>query len=257
MKLINRAVLATAFVLSPFVIATGHAAEEQHGHEKHWTYEGEGGPKEWGDLKDEFSTCKIGQHQSPIDIKKAEAGKKHYLDFNYVSSPLKIINNGHTIQANYAPGSSISLDGGKKYELLQFHFHTPSEHTVGGKSYPLEVHLVHKNAEGKLAVVGIFLKPGKKNDFIQTLWDNLPDKVGEEKVVDSVQINATDLVPHDVSHHHYAGSLTTPPCTEGVSWTVMTTPIEASKEQIAKYKSLFKISARPVQPLHGRKIEGH
>ena len=140
------------------------------------------------------------------------------IGFDYRSSSLRILNNGHTIQANYDEGSKISL-GDKVYHLLQFHFHRPSEHTLKGKQFIMEAHLVHAAEDGNLAVVGVFLKTGKENSFVQRLWDNLPSHVGQEKTVEG-QIQVTDLLPEDRSFFHYSGSLTTPPCTEGVSWYV-------------------------------------
>lgn len=260
MKLKNRAVIIAVLVLAPWVLAAGVHATEKHdgGHDVHWGYEGKAGPLVWGDLKSEFATCKTGKTQSPIDLesgKATEAGGDT-LDISYNPSILKVLNNGHTIQVNYEPGSSMIIDG-KKYDLLQFHFHTPSEYTVDGKAYPLEEHFVHKNAEGQLAVMGVFYKEGKKNDLIQSIWDNLPSEVNKEKVTDSVKINAKDTLPGDQSHFHFAGSLTTPPCSEGVNWMVMASPMEASVDQINKFKSIVKMNARPIQPHNDRKIEKH
>lgn len=290
MELMNRVLMAAFFALSPLVVATGiQAAEGKHG-EIRWGYEGKEGPKEWGDLKAEWAACKTGVKQSPIDLKSAQKGKGEGMDIDWNQTPLKIINNGHTIQVNYSPEahSHSSIDG-KEYDLVQFHFHAPSEHAVNGKSYPLEVHFVHKNKEGQLAVIGVFFKEGKANETLQKIWDNLPGKVGEEKVVPGVTVNGFDLLPparaqqgtevaimqahkkkeggpiHEselapaiaTKHWHYEGSLTTPPCSEGVNWSVLQTPITASKEQIAKFRSIFKVSNRPVQALHGRQLLEH
>lgn len=148
---------------------------EEVKHEVHWSYEGEGGPANWGNLKPEFALCGTGMTQSPIDLSSAYKTKLNTIKFDYKETPLKIVNNGHAIQVNYDPGSSATIDGGK-YQLVQFHFHSPSEHTVDGKFYDMEMHLVHKSDKGDLAVVGVFLKKGKMNKVIQVLWDNLGAK---------------------------------------------------------------------------------
>lgn len=171
--------------------------------------------------------------------------------FGYKSSPLKIVNNGHTIQVNIAAGSSATIDG-DAYQLLQFHFHTPSEHNARGGSFPMEVHLVHKNAAGQLAVVGVFMKEGEHNDFIQNIWNSMPAHEGTVDV--DTAINAETLLPREHEFFRYAGSLTTPPCSEGVKWSVMNHPIEISAAQIAQFRGVFALNARPVQPLNGRPI---
>ncbi|MEO5360331.1 MAG: carbonic anhydrase family protein [Nitrospirota bacterium] len=240
------------FAGSGFAGDTGAAKD---GHKAHWSYEGDTGPEKWGDLSPESAVCKTGMQQSPVDIKEAKtAAKKNAYKINYKAVPLKIINNGHTIQVNYAPGSTIVING-KTYQLLQFHLHHPSEHTVAGKDYPMELHLVHKNDKGELAVLGVFMKEGKENATIKTIWDNLPDKVNEEKSAAAVKINATALLPKMNSLYVYSGSLTTPPCSEGVSWNVVSTPIEVSKAQIDKFISVVGKNARPVQPINDRQLQ--
>ncbi len=224
-----------------------------HTQSDHWSYSGEVDPNHWGDLSSEFATCKTGNQQSPINIEETKGAKLATIEFNYKNTPFKVINNGHTIEVEYEPGSSIKLDG-KRYELRQFHFHDPSEHTVDGKISPMEAHLVHKSKNGKLAVIGIFLKEGQQNDFIQTLWANIPVEKGE-KTVKGVSINVSALTPTDKSYYHYFGSLTTPPCSEGVNWNVLKTPVEISPEQIAKFTSVYSGNVRPVQPLNRRVIE--
>jgi len=229
------------------------AEHSHHGGAPHWGYEGETGPNNWGHLAPEFDACIHGKSQSPIDISAPAKTRSGGIDFKYNHTPLKIINNGHTIQVNYERGSSVTIDG-KQYHLLQFHFHTPSENTVDGNPHAMEAHLVHRSDDGQLAVVGVFIKKGKHNPFVQTLWDNLPSSVGEEKSA-GVKINAIEFLPADKTYHHFSGSLTTPPCSEGVNWNVMKTPVEVSDEQVAKFSSFFKMNARPVQPLNGRVIE--
>lgn len=222
------------------------------GAEIHWSYEGEAGPAHWGDLAPEFHLCKDGKQQSGIDIPGVSgADDLAHIRFDYKTVPLKIVNNGHTIQVNYAAGSKAMIDG-DNYQLLQFHFHTPSEHNKKGASFPMEVHLVHRNAAGQLAVVGVLMKEGHHNDFIQKIWDRMPAHEGEVDV--HADINAARLLPRERDFFRYAGSLTTPPCSEGVKWSVMAQPIEVSAAQIAQFRAIFPLNARPVQPLNGRPI---
>lgn len=219
----------------------------------HWDYKGADGPNQWGNISPTFAACKLGKEQSPVDLAKASTTNLATIEMQYKDTPFKIINNGSTIKVDYAPGSFIKI-AGKQYELLQFHFHAPSEHTVDGKKYPIEAHFVHKAQDGALAVIGVFLKEGKPNDFIHTLWANLPEQEGE-KTVNGISLNANALIPNDKSYYHYSGSLTTPPCSEGVSWNVLKTPIEVSQREIARFSSIYKGNARPIQPLNQRIIE--
>ncbi len=246
-------VLAAAISLFLFTTATDSFAGHVTG-PVHWTYEGQTGPEHWGDLSPEFAACKEGKRQSPVDITGVVTADLEDISFDYKASPLKIINNGHTIQVNYAKGSSITI-GGKKYDLLQFHFHSPSEHTVNGKHYDMVAHLVHKSNDGQLAVVAVFMKKAGQNDFIRTLWSNLPSEEGHEKTVSSVKINVKDLLPANKSYYSYHGSLTTPPCSETVSWYILKTPVEVSGSQVSTFTSLFKKDIRPVQALNGRVIK--
>jgi carbonic anhydrase len=166
---------------------------------------------------------------------------------------LKIVNNGHTIQVNTNAESSITVHG-KKYTLVQFHFHSPSEHTIHGKHYAMEVHLVHKNDEGQLAVVGVLMQLGKPHPLLKTLVEQFPTDVNQEKVVSTVRLNPKHLLPRATQYYHYNGSLTTPPCSEGVAWFVMKTPLEMSAEQVAQFTAVMHQNARPVQPLHNRVV---
>jgi len=246
---------SVSIILSVLLLAFvfGCKAPEQPAvHEVHWGYEGEGGPAHWGTLKPEYALCGSGMSQSPIDIDKTYKAALEDIAVSYKETPLRIVNNGHSIQINYEPGSSITVDG-KTYELLQFHFHAPSEHTVKGKFYDMELHLVHKNERDELAVVGVFMKKGESNKIIQVLWDNLPTEIDKENVVSGISVNASGLLPDDSSYYHYFGSLTTPPCSEGVNWSVMKTPIEVSEAQIEKFKSVMGVATnRPVLPVNKR-----
>jgi carbonic anhydrase len=173
---------------------------------------------------------------------------------NYKEGPLKILNNGHTIQVNVEPGSTLKINK-DVYNLLQFHFHRPSEEQIDGKPMAMVAHFVHKNADGKLAVLGVLLNDGKDNAAIQTLWNNAPKAEGPEVVVDKVKFDPSSLVPAALTHYNYEGSLTTPPCTEGVNFYILKTPVDISKKQVMDFP--FKRNARPVQPLNGRKINAN
>ncbi|MCI4625148.1 MAG: carbonic anhydrase family protein [Candidatus Magnetoovum sp. WYHC-5] len=235
----------------------GHAKEEHKGAapHAHWTYEGAEGPEHWGDLSPTYATCKIGKSQSPIDIPKVEAATETAIAFSYAQTPLKIINNGHTIQVNYSPNSTITING-KEYKLMQFHFHSPSEHTLMGESFPMEAHIVHATKDKELAVIGVLFKVGAENPFIKTLWEHLPQKVDKEETVKGVNINAKQLIPtNTATYYNYSGSLTTPPCSENVNWNVLQTPIEVSQEQVDKFVSLIGKNARPVQPINERDVK--
>jgi len=218
-----------------------------------WSYEGNTGPEFWGYLSPDFATCKDGNSQSPIDIVNAVDGSLAKLKFDYEPTPLDILNNGHTLEVEYEAGSSIDI-GGNNYRLLQFHFHTPSEHNKASNVYPMEAHFVHVSTSGELAVVGVFIKEGSYNKELASILDNAPASKGTV-AVHGEEINALDLLPKDTSeYYHYTGSLTTPPCSEGVKWYVTDEKIEASSEQITQFQGFFEMNARPVQPLNGRVI---
>lgn len=231
-------------------------ANAKHGgdHKKaHWSYEGDGGPEHWATLDNKFELCGSGKQQSPIDIQTA--GMKLHpqpIEFHYGTSAINVINNGHTIQANYDKGS-YAMIGGKRYDLLQFHFHSPSEHTIDSKPADMVAHMVHKAKDGELAVVGVLFKKGKENEFLKQIWSNLPLESGM-KTESAKTIFAANMLPEMKSFYHYTGSLTTPPCSEGVNWNVMTTMVEASAAQVDAFRSIFSKSVRPTQPLNGRVV---
>jgi carbonic anhydrase len=220
----------------------------------HWSYEGKEGPSHWGDMSEEFKLCKLGKSQSPLDIdtklvKKSAAAQ---VKPNYKASDAELVNNGHTIQVNLADGGIANL-AGKEYKILQFHFHTPSEEKIDGKAYPINAHLVHKSADGKLGVIGVFFKEGKENAALKGIFAALPN--AESKTPLKAKFNAGDLLPNSVANYSYTGSLTTPPCSEEVSFFILKTPIEMSTGQLAAFKKVFSMNARPVQPLNGRTIQ--
>lgn len=235
---------------APAAAGGEHAA----GHEVHWDYKGEGDPARWGDLKPEYAACKTGQAQSPIDIPAETAAvKAGNITLNYSNVPLKVVNNGHTIQVNNSAANTADING-QAYELVQFHFHGPSEHTVGGKGSDLELHLVHKNAEGKLAVIGLMLDKGTENPLVSQIWSNLPTDINQEKEVAGSALDLKAALPADLAYYHYQGSLTTPPCSEGVMWYVLQNRGSVSEAQIAQFTGIFHGDARPVQPLNGREV---
>lgn len=230
--------------------AAGHA---DGGHALHWAYQGEGGPQAWGQLKPEFATCANGKRQSPIDIREGLKLQLEPVQFAYGSTSLSVIDNGHTVQVNVGEGNSIEV-GGRRYDLLQFHFHRPSEERIDGRQFDMVVHLVHKDIDGRLAVVAVLLNRGAAQPLIQTVWNNLPLEKGEPQPVRTpVDLNA--LLPAERQYYTYMGSLTTPPCTEGVLWMVMKTPVQVSAEQIGIFSRLYPMNARPVQAAGGRMIK--
>lgn len=230
---------------------SGHApAAGAAGATPHWSYSGSTGPDHWGSLQPDFRVCQLGLEQTPINLVNGTKGDVGAVDLNYKPLPLRILNNGHTIQVNADPGCSCAI-GSTKFELLQFHFHHPSEHLLGGKPFDLECHFVHRSSAGALAVVGVFIKPGAKNAALQPVFDAMPSKEGPEIKV-SGTIDTPALLPKSGGYFRYMGSLTTPPCSEGLTWTVFKDPIEASPDQIKQFASLFPNNARPVQSRNRR-----
>jgi carbonic anhydrase len=216
----------------------------------HWSYEGESSPEHWGELQADFKVCQLGVEQTPIDLSNGVKGDVGSVAYDYKPLPLRILNNGHTIQVNADPGSACTV-GGTRFELLQFHFHHPSEHLLAGKGFDLECHLVHKSAAGSLAVTGVFIRPGAANAALKAVFDAMPAKEGPETRVDGM-IDIAAVLPKSGGYFRYMGSLTTPPCSEGLIWTVDKELIEASAEQIQKFAALFPRNARPVQKLNRR-----
>lgn len=219
-----------------------------------WGYEEDNGPEVWGQLTPEYRICDTGRHQSPIDLVNATFAELPAITFNYQSASVNIRNTGNTIEVAYPNKDNwIEIDG-MKYHLLQFHFHAPSEHTVEGNLSDMEMHLVHESEEGMLGVIGVLIKRGSVNTAFDTFWHLMPSVAHESEQVTRVVLNAFDLLPDTKRTYRYEGSLTTPPCSEGVKWLLMTTPIEMSEAQIAAFKAIFDGNNRPVQPLNGRKL---
>ncbi|WP_116809215.1 carbonic anhydrase [Steroidobacter cummioxidans] len=246
----RQSTLAAIFAVS-LTMTVSVSAEES----AHWSYSGKTGPEKWGSLEHDYDSCAVGHDQSPIDISDDDVHAENLpsIDFAYQPSPLRIVDNGHTIQVNYAPGSFIDV-GGRRYQLMQFHFHKPSEEEIDEKRYDMVAHLVHKGSDGRLAVVAVLLAKGHASPLIDNLWSNLPAQQNQEIAVDRVTINAADLLPENHDYYTFTGSLTTPPCTEGVTWFVLQHPTSVSAEEIARFGAIYPMNARPVQPLYGREV---
>lgn len=222
---------------------------------KSWTYEQ---ASQWSQLDPAYALCNTGKEQSPIDIRNAQKASLPALRFEYKSGPLKyVINNGYTIRVNYhdAPGTgNFMIVGDNRYQLTQFHFHRPSEEYIDGKSYEMEIHLMHQASDGKVAGVTVFLVSGSANATVQKIWKHMPKREGQREV-SGLDINPANLLPHDLAYYTYTGSQTAPPCTEGVTWFVLKTPLQVSREQIEAFAGLYPRDARPLQPLNGRVVK--
>jgi carbonic anhydrase len=212
-----------------------------------WSYEGETGPEAWG------ATCETGAMQSPVNLADAVREPLPGPTFRYGPAPLEVVNLGHTLQVNYAPGNTLAL-GNEVYQLLQYHFHTPAEHLLRGRDFPMALHLVHRNAAGQLAVVGVLIEEGTESAALRPLFADLPATEGQVRRDPAALLNPAALLPRDQTNFRYPGSLTTPPCTEGVQWIVMAEPIEMSRAQIAAIRNIIHTTNRPVQPLGERTI---
>jgi carbonic anhydrase len=236
--------------------AKKHAPSDvRHGGEVHWSYEGENGPQAWGKLKSEFNACAIGKRQSPINIEESNTlqGPAEPLQFNYQPSGASVVNNGHTIQVDLSGDNSLTVRN-STYKLLQFHFHTPSEERINHQGFAMDAHLVHRNSEGQLAVVAVLLDPGVANALINKVWTHMPlDSSDRVRIAGNI-IDINELLPKDQRYYQFMGSLTTPPCTEGVLWLVLKQPTTLSAAQIKLFSQLFPNNARPVQPLNGRPV---
>jgi carbonic anhydrase len=220
----------------------------------HWEYEGDNGPQNWSQLKPEFSTCGSGKRQSPIDIRDGISVNLDPVSFDYKPSAFKVIDNGHTVQVNVAAGNTIEVMN-RRYELQQFHFHRPSEERINGRQFDMVAHLVHKDLEGRLAVVAVLLDRGSVQPVVQTIWNNLPLEKNEELAA-KTEIDLNQLLPAERGYFTYMGSMTTPPCSEGVLWMVMQKPVSISSEQIGIFSRMYPMNARPIQATSGRMIKG-
>jgi carbonic anhydrase len=254
----NRRLCLLAIISCAFVVAATGIAQQPRLKQRHpahnWDYGDDAyGPGHWGELKPEFAPCMNGHHQSPIDIRNPQKAELPPIVFDYKPSPLDIIDNGHTIEINYAAGSFIAV-GGRKYALKQFHFHRPSEEKIVGKGYDMTLHLVHADQEGNLAVVAILLEKGEDNPLIHELWNEIPTQKNKEELAKDIQINAGTLLPADRAYYTFSGSLTTPPCSEHVTWYVLKHPVTISAAEVEQFSKLYRNDARPTQPLYDRVV---
>lgn len=225
--------------LCPLCAPSSFAAEGAH-----WSYEGETGPSHWGDVDAASKVCTAGSQQSPIDIQSSVRAQLPALQISWRAKPDMIVNNGHTIQVNSGAGNTLTV-GKEKYDLLQYHFHRPSEHLIGGKNYPMEAHFVHRNAAGTLAVVGVLMAAGKPNAAFKQIVAAMPPQAGEPVKMTAVDPNL--MLPADRHYYSYAGSLTTPPCSEVVNWLVLRAPIQVAQADIDAFAKLYPMNARPAQ----------
>jgi carbonic anhydrase len=221
----------------------------------HWSYSGDTGPAHWASEDESFATCGVGKQQSPIDIEKSVQKDLPAIKFAYQPTPLKVTDTGHSFQVNAAAGSGGITVGDEHYDFVQIHFHEPSEERIHGHRYAMVAHIVHKNAKGELAVVAVLINKGKTNSFLRPVFDNFPAGGTQDSLVPAATVNVTDLLPTSQGYFTFAGSLTTPPCSEHVRWFVLKTPVEASEQQLNQFGARYRGNARPTQKLNGRTIE--
>jgi carbonic anhydrase len=241
-------------LLAALVLGTAAMAAAQNAN---WSYEGRTGPLRWGKLDPAYKACSEGHEQSPIDIHGAKLNKAlQPIEFHYRTGPVTLENNGHTIVGHVNPGSYI-VAGGVRYELLEFDFRHPSEEPIKGKLADMSVQLLHKSADGKLAIVAVRLVEDQNfpNAIFATLFPHLPMAGKSEKIAEP--INPGGLLPADRGYWTYTGSLTTPPCTEGVAWFVFEQQLTLSRDQLRMFAALYKVNSREVQDAHGRRIEAN
>jgi carbonic anhydrase len=247
---------------SPDMVGADQGAKEAgEAQAVHWGYGDQDGPERWAELSPDWAACGTGMSQSPIDIPavtdlpeadeisgRSPEAKVRVIRREHV---LNVLDNGHTVQVNVDAGDTLTL-GDQVFDLLQYHFHSPSEHTVDGEHYPMEMHLVHRSNAGDLAVIGVFIREGERNPAFDAVWNSMPLETGKEVRLERSEVNIDDMLPAETTSWRYEGSLTTPPCSEGVHWIVMQTPIQLDAAQIERFRQEFTGNNRPPQPLHDR-----
>lgn len=244
-----------ALAVCSFAGAAYAEKETTHDHKQAaWGYAGNVGAAHWGKLDESYHLCKSGKMQSPINIAEFMQEDLPKLKIAYAESPLMVGNDGRTINVSYEPGSKFMSDE-KVYDLAHIHFHTPSEHYIDGAPYPMEMHLVHTTPEGELAVLGVMMKVGAHNHTIQKIWENIP-AAGTVNKPEGLTLRAGELLPMKGTYYTYPGSLTVPPCSEGVKWHLLQQHIEISMEQLNAFQTFFPNNARPIQPMNGRVVKG-
>jgi len=217
-----------------------------------WSYEGPNGPDSWGYLRPGYATCATGLMQSPIDITDAVTSALPPIDFHYQLPGTPVaVNDGHTIRISIPQGRYIIVDG-QRYDLVQIRFHSPSEHTFAGRSYAMAAHLIHRSASGETAIVALMFETGEPNPALNKIWKKMPPHAGGKARF--LTLDIAPLLPRNRHYYAYTGSLTEPPCTEGIRWLILKTPVSISKEQLDRFREIYEDNARPVQPLSGRKI---
>lgn len=246
---------ALALAQGEQLMPAGAHGIDAHGGDVHWSYEGDNGPQNWAKLRPEFSLCGTGKRQSPIAIQSDATlqGPAEPLQFYNTASRGTVVNNGHTVQVDVEGENSLTVRGGN-YKLLQFHFHTPSEEMVNSRRYAMVAHLVHKNDAGQLAVVAVLMEQGEPNAFIDKVWTYMPlDTLDRVRMPDGL-LDISELLPKDQRYYQFMGSLTTPPCTEGVLWMVLKQPVKISAAQYKLFRQQFPLNARPLQSVNGRPV---
>ena len=233
---------------------SSHKTENNEKSRSHWGYRGIEGPQHWGLLTKEYATCETGSKQSPINIQTKNLPRhQETLKFNYKTSELHEMNNGHTVQISHKSGCNVALNN-RTFKLRQFHFHEPSEHHIDGNKYPMEMHFVHQDEDGQILVIAVMMEVGPEHPALKNIWAWLPAQVGKESSF-PINANLREILPENTQHYRYSGSLTTPPCSEGVQWLVLTKPVKVSEQSLQKFLKIIGNNARPVQPLGNRRIE--
>ncbi|MEE9590105.1 MAG: carbonic anhydrase [Hyphomicrobiaceae bacterium] len=238
------ALTATILISQPALVGAAEGGA-------HWGYSGDDGPGNWASLSSKYAACATGKRQSPVNLADPQKAPLADIETQLGGTNLSVVNNGHTVQVDIEQGSTLRIDG-KSYRLVQFHFHTPSEHTLDGKAMPMEAHFVHAADDGHLAVIGVFIMLGAPNQVIATIWSAMPRHEGKVPLTAAIDLNS--LLPKVRIFFRYKGSLTTPPCSETVTWTVLSRPITISPEQLKAFATLYPMNARPVQSLYQRGI---
>ena len=241
--------LVTALIASACRTTSGNGAA--------WSYDGSTGPAHWAELDPAYALAESGREQSPVNIVPSAVvpGSEDALEIAYAPAKLDVMNNGHTVEDDYHDGGHIVV-GGQRYELAQFHFHSPSEHAIDAHHAQMEMHLVHRDASGNLAVLAVMIERGANHPALAAITDHLPVDPGRASHVDGVTVDAAEFLPESSATYRYSGSLTTPPCTEGVRWFLFQEPIEASNEQIDAFQKVYFGNNRPTQPLYDRVVVG-
>lgn len=246
----DRRTFLASLAACPVCASAAMAQSAPHApHAPHWEYDGDRGSTKWGELDSKFRACAVGSEQSPINLTQAIRARIDNLSIDWKPQAFEVVNNGHTIQANVKEGSGLAI-GKARYELKQFHFHTPSEHAVDGKRTAMEAHFVHAAADGRLAVLGVLMIAGKRHKGFSEIMQVAPRKEGETKL--KTVLDPASFLPKNRDFYRYEGSLTTPPCSEVVDWNVFDRTIEVAEADIESFRAVFPMNARPLQQLNRR-----